>query len=161
MALDLTSFRSDNVTFPAGVTIRPAICREDRDTWAKTMIASYDYDDDVHRAHGRYLTIPVNIGIDMRRLYLGLLDGQPVATAVLFNGTETAGIYSIGTISEARGKGIGTAMMRFVLSEAQSSGYKIATLEASTKGYGIYRKLGFIDYSTQNSYHRKPRQHIH
>jgi ribosomal protein S18 acetylase RimI-like enzyme len=160
MALDLASFRSDDATLPEGVVVQRAICREDRGMWAKTMIASYEYDDDVHQAHGRYLTVSVNNGNDMRRLYLGMLDGKPVATAALFNGSETAGIYSVGTIPEARRNGIGTAMIQFILNEVQTSGYKIATLEASTKGYGIYQKLGFIDYFTQNSYYRKPRQHV-
>jgi len=63
-----------------------------------------------------------------------------------------AGIYNVGTVPEARGKGIGAAITLAPLLEARSRGYKIAILHASELGYSVYRRLGFQDYCQMNIY---------
>ena len=84
---------------------------------------------------------------DMRfRTYLALLNGKPVGTSQLFLSRGVAGIYNVSCIPEARGRGIGTAITLAPLLEARQKGYRIGILQASSKGYGIYRRLGFQDY---------------
>lgn len=77
------------------------------------------------------------------RNYLGYLDGKPVATSCLFLGGGAAGMYSVSTVPEARGKGIGAVMTVHPLLDAREMGYRIGTLQSSDMGFKIYQRLGF------------------
>jgi GNAT superfamily N-acetyltransferase len=79
---------------------------------------------------------------------LGLLDGRPVATARLSLAGGAAGLYSVATLAEARGHGYGAAVSHACLATAYDLGYRIATLQSSDMGYGVYRRLGFVEYFT-------------
>ncbi len=87
-----------------------------------------------------------------RRFYIGLLNGEPVATAMLFLGAGVASVYSIGVLPAARGQGIGTAMTLASLREARAMGYRIGILHASQMGLGMYRRLGFQEYCSVSDY---------
>jgi ribosomal protein S18 acetylase RimI-like enzyme len=78
--------------------------------------------------------------------YLALSDGKPVGTSQLFLSEEVAGIYNVTCIPEARGQGIGSAVTLAPLLEARQMGYQIGVLQASQKGYNVYRRLGFHDF---------------
>jgi ribosomal protein S18 acetylase RimI-like enzyme len=86
--------------------------------------------------------------------YSGLMGGRLVAIATLFLGKSAAGIYNIATVASARGRGVGTAMTRFVLADSRRRGYKTATLQSSKAGYEIYRGLGFKECFKLSSYVR-------
>jgi GNAT superfamily N-acetyltransferase len=77
--------------------------------------------------------------------YLALLDGKPVATSQLFLSEGVAGIYNVSCIPDVRGQGIGSAVTLAALLEARQTGYRIGILQASTRGYNAYRRLGFQD----------------
>jgi GNAT superfamily N-acetyltransferase len=87
-----------------------------------------------------------------RRYYIGLLDGEPVATAMLFLGAGVAGVYSIGVLPAARRQGIGMAMTLAPLCEARAMGYRIGILHSSRVGLGMYRRLGFQEYCSMSDY---------
>jgi GNAT superfamily N-acetyltransferase len=78
--------------------------------------------------------------------YFALLDGKPVGTSQLFLSEGVAGIYNVTCIPEARGQGIGSAITLAPLLEARQRGYQIGILQASQKGYNVYRRLGFQDF---------------
>ncbi|GCE16053.1 GNAT family N-acetyltransferase [Tengunoibacter tsumagoiensis] len=78
--------------------------------------------------------------------FLGRLNGEAVATAALFLGSETAGLYSVGTRADVRRRGIGTALSYTALQLAQQAGYQLCVLESSIPGYHVYAKLGFREY---------------
>ena len=78
--------------------------------------------------------------------YLALLDGKPVGTSQLFLSEGVAGIYNITCIPEARGLGVGSAITLAPLLKARQMGYRMGILQASQKGYNVYRRLGFQDY---------------
>jgi GNAT superfamily N-acetyltransferase len=84
--------------------------------------------------------------------YLALLDGKPVGTSQLFLSEGAAGIYNVTCIPEARGQGIGSAITLAPLLEARQRGYQIGILQASQKGYNVYRRLGFQDFGRLSLY---------
>ncbi|NJC94738.1 MAG: hypothetical protein C3F07_14555 [Anaerolineales bacterium] len=84
--------------------------------------------------------------------YLALLDGRPVGTSQLFISEGVAGLYNVTCIPEARGRGIGSAVTLAPLLEAHQMGYQIGILQASQKGYNVYRRLGFQDFGKLSLY---------
>lgn len=71
-------------------------------------------------------------------------NGTPVSTVELFPTDEAIiGVYSLATLYEFRGKGIGSAMMTVALNTAKERGYKTVVLQASEDGKRIYERLGF------------------
>jgi GNAT superfamily N-acetyltransferase len=86
------------------------------------------------------------------RTFLALMDGKPVGTSQLFLSAGVAGIYNVSVIPEARFQGIGSAVTSAPLLEARRLGYRIAVLQASRQGYGVYRRLGFQDVGKLSVY---------
>jgi ribosomal protein S18 acetylase RimI-like enzyme len=80
------------------------------------------------------------------RFYLGYLEGRPVATSMVSWSDGVAGIYCVATVEEARKKGIGAAITARAMDAAKEKGYRYVILQASEDGYGVYKKLGFVDY---------------
>lgn len=64
-------------------------------------------------------TLRVGIGNTPWKMYLGRLEGKPVATNMLFNGGGVASVYAVGTLLAVRGKGIGGAITLQPLLEAR------------------------------------------
>ena len=96
-----------------------------------------------------YLDMFVGTGLGEElpwRWYLGLVEGEPVATSMLALSAGVAGIYNVATLPEARGRGIGTAMSLRPLLEAREMGYRAGILRSSEMGVGVYRRLGFQEY---------------
>jgi predicted acetyltransferase len=63
-----------------------------------------------------------------------------------------AGIYNVTCIPEARGQGIGSAITLAPLLKARELGYQIGILQASQRGYNVYRRLGFQDFGKLSLY---------
>ena len=78
--------------------------------------------------------------------YIGLLDGEPAATAELTVGGDVVGLYNISTLSRFRGRGIGSAMTHQPLADARAAGWRTAILQAADAGLGVYRRLGFAPF---------------
>ena len=145
MAVELTSLRAPPVK-PAGLSIRFA---HDETTWRAWSIAmalgfgALSPDEQYVQA---WCTILRHGTTGQTLAYTGWLDGQPVATALLFLAAGAAGIYLVTTIPEARRKGIGAHMTWHALHQARDMGYRIGVLEASAMGLNVYRSLGFQEY---------------
>jgi GNAT superfamily N-acetyltransferase len=78
-------------------------------------------------------------------LYLARDSGEPVSTVMTIDVDGDCGVYCAATLKPARGRGLGSRLMSAVLLEARRRGCTTASLQASSMGYPIYRKLGFRD----------------
>ena len=75
--------------------------------------------------------------------WLGWLGDRPVTTTRLHTAAGVAGIYAVITVGDARRRGYGEAVTRHVLRVARDAGLRIATLQASSAGRGVYERIGF------------------
>lgn len=85
----------------------------------------------------------IGIGRTPWKMYLGWLQGEPVATNILFNGGGIAGVYGVATLPNARGQGIGGAITLKPLLDARAMGYRYAGLFSSEMGIHAYQRIGF------------------
>jgi ribosomal protein S18 acetylase RimI-like enzyme len=153
MAIDLLSVREED-SMPADLEIRCVRSKADMDRWVETW-ASGAPPSFIHvglQIHGR-LTLEDQ---SPWQYFVGMLQGEPVATVLLFLGSQAAVVHWVVTLPQVRGKGIGTAMTLAAVKEARRRGYQTAVLTASDLGVGIYRKLGFTEYCTISKYVMKP-----
>lgn len=76
-------------------------------------------------------------------LVLARLDGEPVGGGMLFRTGTTAGLYNIGTLAAARGRGVGGAVTAHLMELGRRAGCTHAILHASESGRPVYERLGF------------------
>lgn len=77
------------------------------------------------------------------RFYVGYRDATPVSTAMTFRSSRATGLYMIATSAIARGQGFGTAITANALQHAAEEGERLAILQSTKSGFGVYRRLGF------------------
>jgi ribosomal protein S18 acetylase RimI-like enzyme len=79
------------------------------------------------------------------RHFLGVVDGEPLATSSLLLGGGVAGVHNVAVLPAARRRGIGAAMTQVVLAHGHSLGYRAAILQSSELGLPVYRRMGFAE----------------
>jgi ribosomal protein S18 acetylase RimI-like enzyme len=70
-----------------------------------------------------------------------------------------AGVYSVGTAAEARGRGLGALVTRVVTNVAFDAGAPYVTLQASPMGESIYRRMGYEELYRSVCYTRFVPEH--
>ncbi|HSQ80141.1 MAG TPA: GNAT family N-acetyltransferase [Casimicrobiaceae bacterium] len=95
---------------------------------------------------------PVEVGADMaddaRAQFFAIVrEDRIVGTSMLFLDDGLAGVYSVTTLAEERGKGIGGHATAEALRVAQALGYRVGVLQSSQLGHPVYLGLGFTDVS--------------
>jgi ribosomal protein S18 acetylase RimI-like enzyme len=141
MAMDLSALQPPPP--PPGLEIRRVRSQEDLMAFATVTAGNWvPPDANVPRYYAQARPAFLDTA-SPQRLYLGLLDGQPVATAELTVSEGAVGLYNISTLSAYRGRRIGTAMTAFPLTEARSAGHRTAILQAAPDGVRLYARLGF------------------
>lgn len=103
-----------------------------------------------------YVAAFEEITADPRALLLlvGELDGRVVATCqvnvlrhLMYHGGLVAQVKSVRTAAELRGRGIGTALMEWVIAEARRRGavrLQLTSNAARVAAHRFYRRLGFV-----------------
>lgn len=78
---------------------------------------------------------------------LAMVDGQALGTARLLLLGDTGKIGRVCVLPEARGRGLGAALIRAAVKELQARpGLVRAKLGAQTHALGFYERLGFVAY---------------
>ena len=149
MAVDLSALNED-LPAPSGLTIERVGDMEALRQWAYASIIGFGHpESDVDI----WFDVFTGLGFDLPlRNYVGILDGEPVATSQLFLAAGVAGIYVVATVPGARRQGIGAALTLAPLREARAMGFRVGILHASSMGVGMYRRLGFREYCKMSHY---------
>jgi predicted GNAT family N-acyltransferase len=80
---------------------------------------------------------------------LALLDGIPCGTGrVIFEAPGLAKIQRMAVIDDARGKGVGVALLRFLEDEARVRGATRFTLDAQVQARPFYEKAGYTAFGS-------------
>jgi len=78
--------------------------------------------------------------------FLALLEGRPVGTARLL---PDAHIGRVAVLAEARGSGIGAALMHAAIDAAHRKGHPAVELAAQTHALAFYARLGFTAFGDE------------
>ena len=151
MAVDLATV-PERVTGPANLHIRSVATVRTLKHWLTAFETGFEMSGPEARF---FFDVFASLGPEYRlpaRHYVGFLDEKPVACSSMFLLAGVAGIYNVATVPEARGRGIGTAMVCAHLIRARAEGYRAAILHASKAGLGIYQRLGFRQYCEIGQY---------
>jgi ribosomal protein S18 acetylase RimI-like enzyme len=153
MARDLTSLGSSPELSPDihWVLVHDVASRKD---WLHVISRSYDLPRSARELLYESVLAAEGSNPNSWLHNLAYLDGKPVAASTLFVSNETAGIYLVATLPEARGKGLGTAVTWRALVQARELGCMLAVLQSTEMAQGIYEKLGFRTYCDISVYRR-------
>lgn len=134
---------------PSGLTIVPVDDKKTLAQWVHAVLIGFGLP---YNSEAACFDLFAGLGFDLPlRNYVGLLDGKPVAASQLLLRAGVAGIYWVTTVPGERQQGIGTALTLKPLREAREMDYRIGILHASEMGKGVYRRLGFEEYSRVGS----------
>jgi GNAT superfamily N-acetyltransferase len=75
--------------------------------------------------------------------FLARIDGRPAGIAMTIVSHGVAGIYWVGAIERARGRGLGRTMTAAAVEAGFDLGARVAALQASPMGEPLYRAMGF------------------
>jgi GNAT superfamily N-acetyltransferase len=75
--------------------------------------------------------------------FLAYWEGEPVSIAMTIVSHGVAGIYWVGSIEQARGKGLGGALTAVAVNAGFDLGAELASLQASPMGESVYLAMGF------------------
>jgi GNAT superfamily N-acetyltransferase len=150
MAIDLADLNEANRA-PKGLEIIEVEDEATLKTWCQVAGSSFGVPEVAIPSIVDYFILEMKLKQPVK-LYLGLLDGKPVATSNYYLGEGVCGLYFVGTLPEARNKGIGFAITQKPLLEAKKLGYRAGILQASKMGRPVYLRLGFEEYCRIGSY---------
>ena len=138
-----------------GLEVRRVRTRDELDALARLSAANWTPPDpDVLAFYRRTADALLDPGAP-QWLYLGYVDGHPVATAEAALSGGTVALFNISTREPFRGRRIGSRMTWQPLRDARAAGCDLGALQAAAAGVGLYRRLGFEAYGTITEY--KPR----
>lgn len=108
-------------------------------------------------AFGYTIDVPViEQFIDDRdvRLVLGTLDGQAVASALLYKTGDVVGVHQLGVCRAFQGRGLARQLMQSLLVAVAKWQGKTVVLQASEAGLPLYQRLGFVSQFVIKNYQK-------
>ncbi|HZE66331.1 MAG TPA: N-acetyltransferase [Sporichthyaceae bacterium] len=133
---------------PAGLTIRQVDSAAMLKEFCAVLLAAFD----MPSGEGVPISDP-RVLDDSLRLFLGYLDGRPVATAGARISHGLNDVEWVANLADERGKGIGAALTwAATLAEPELP----ATLISSDDGRGVYERMGYLPMHRFTLWHRPP-----
>jgi GNAT superfamily N-acetyltransferase len=154
-AYDAPGMIADLMQVPLGSedpTIRRVGNADDLEQWLDVFMPVF-HPPAERRAAVRDAYVRCGFGDDAAWQHFVAFDGEvPVATTSVLIAGDLSGIYFVGTLPAARGRGIGSAVTRAAMRCARDAGATRAALQSSESGYRVYEGLGFVNRCTVSAY---------
>jgi len=83
-------------------------------------------------------------------------DGRPAACAMALCSHGVAGIYWVGTVPDARRRGLAEIATRAAGNAGFDRGMRVAALQASAMGYPVYQRMGYETVASTRWYLARP-----
>jgi ribosomal protein S18 acetylase RimI-like enzyme len=151
MALPLEALPEGAPAAP-GLDVRRVRTADELEVWAMLTASNWS-PPDVHVVSFYRRAAPALLDPAAAQwLYLGSIDGEPVATGEATVQGGTVGLFNVATREAFRGRGIGSRMTWQPLRDAAAEGCDLGVLQAAAAGVGVYRRLGFERYGEITEY---------
>ncbi len=127
---------------PPGAELRRLTRPEEAESYWQIAAASYTsigFPPDVFG----YYTDGTGLLADNVAAFIAHLDGTPVSIAMTIVTDGVAGIYWVGSLEQARGKGLGRITTAAATNAGFDLGADLASLQASPMGQPIYTAMGY------------------
>jgi GNAT superfamily N-acetyltransferase len=95
------------------------------------------------RVVNQRLVRPEHASDDSIHHYMAFMEGHPAAAATMTYTDQMAGIWNVGTRRIFRNRGLASALMAKMCSDAHQEGYTQSVLMASSMGRTLYEKMGY------------------
>jgi ribosomal protein S18 acetylase RimI-like enzyme len=134
--------RAQERSLPEGVELhRVASAAEATDYWqvATLAYASLGFPKETFGSYTNH----TGLLADNVAAFLAYLDEKPAAIAMTIVSHGVAGIYWVGSVEEARGRGLGWALTAAAVNAGLDLGAEVTSLQASPMGESLYAAMGF------------------
>lgn len=88
-------------------------------------------------------------------------EGKILGSCGVLQVLDEGNITNVVIEKESRGRGIGTAMLSFLMEEGKKQGISAYTLEvrvSNSPAIHVYEKLGFVSEGIRKNFYEKPRE---
>jgi GNAT superfamily N-acetyltransferase len=92
---------------------------------------------------------------DAAVFYVAEAEGKPAACVGVVDIGIDAGVYWVGTLPVAQGRGLATGLMRQSLLEARERGMETTSLQATKMGRPVYKRVGFRELGAIEMWERR------
>ncbi|HEY0392017.1 MAG TPA: GNAT family N-acetyltransferase [Solirubrobacterales bacterium] len=138
----------EELPLPSGADLRQlSVPRQAEDYWkvAAASYASIGFPAEIFSGYSDHAgLLAENVAA-----FIAYLNGEPVSVAMTLVSHGVAGIYWVGSLEPARGRGLGRAVTAAAMNAGFELGAEIASLQASPMGKPIYEAMG---YETVHAY---------
>jgi len=147
MAIDLDSKDTPSGD-PGFVSVERVADGKGSDQWIECLTSSWESPREV----GAWMrgNACFNMAIELekrvslpRRMYLGALEGTPAGACMLVWRDGVAGLQAVGTVPDARRKGVGRAVVEAALDDARMMGFGYVVVLSTIEGLKLYERCGF------------------
>jgi GNAT superfamily N-acetyltransferase len=87
--------------------------------------------------------------------YVARHDGRNACCMGIFEHEGDACVQLVGTIPEARGRGLASRLLLRALADARERGCRTTTLQATRAGHPVYTRLGYRDLGRIQMWERR------
>jgi GNAT superfamily N-acetyltransferase len=127
---------------PVGAELRKLSSSEQAEAYWKIAAASYTsigFPPEVFAGYSNH----AGLWAENVAAFIAYLDDEPVSIALTIVSHGVAGIYWVGSLEQARGKGLGRAVTAAATNAGFELGADVASLQASPMGKPIYEAMGY------------------